>query len=639
MSQELFYTSAPKGLYPGSRGFCTVAATRGLPPALVEKLESLSVYRPLFPPLDPQAGLNPVAHSHLRLTAGGRSMSVLSRVGPAGLDYSERTNMFAHHVVLDGGELPRGGPAWVLQQPGFLEPAWDGEVRLLSAGRLPPRGDAPLAPCRAWQQAAGDAGWAGVVAESFVHDPGRPVYLLFDPGLDLLPLVAEALTLLSADLRWDVTFCTYFTGLPQGISCVWRCVPRGTAEAAHASRLPNALLLNLGTTLGPARGGGLVEQARIGRPGPAPRRAPADRESAPVPVSRPVRSPVVHAPAADLDWPDGPPPPPPLLDAPGAPIPPKGSLVPPVPRALPAPVAPPDRPRGFSPVFLPFAAGAGTGALFTLLLLVALWFVGGWHESSTRQARENEGLQYTRGRLERDNEDLTKLTRDLQRARDEAEAQRKKTEQDLKEATLQLTRQKQAMQADRTRRDGLMTQLWELQQELERVDTQRRALAERVRQLEGGAPKMEPEKKELPEVKKKVADGADKANGRPAESTATRKLPEVLALPHHKDKTGSWSLEELGVAPSKDNLLSLPDVAQEGVNEEITCPTPKGRQLTVSLGGGGPINRLALFELQGNKLVFTWLATDATNTKLLHERKLAILGADGTKRTLSIKVP
>src|SRR5438094_8638102 len=114
MSHELMYTSAPKGLFPGARGFCTVAATRGLAPPLVEKLEALSGYRPLFPPLDTRAPLNPVAYSHFRVTVGGRSYSVLSRVCAAGLDYSERTNTFAHHVILDGEELPRGGPAWLL---------------------------------------------------------------------------------------------------------------------------------------------------------------------------------------------------------------------------------------------------------------------------------------------------------------------------------------------------------------------------------------------------------------------------------------------------------------------------------------------------------------------------------------------
>jgi hypothetical protein len=41
-----------------------------------------------------------------------------------------------------------------------------------------------------------------------LQDPGRPVYVLFDPGFDPLPLLAEALALLPADRRWDVTFST-----------------------------------------------------------------------------------------------------------------------------------------------------------------------------------------------------------------------------------------------------------------------------------------------------------------------------------------------------------------------------------------------------------------------------------------------
>src|SRR5436305_464287 len=137
MSQELFFTSAPQGLQPGSQGFCTVAATRGMSPQLAEKLEGLSAYKPLYPPLDPKASLNPVGYSHLRVAVGGKSYHVLSRVSAAGLDYSNRTNKFAHHVVLEDSELPAAGPAWVLQQPGFLESVWDGQVKHLPAGRRP----------------------------------------------------------------------------------------------------------------------------------------------------------------------------------------------------------------------------------------------------------------------------------------------------------------------------------------------------------------------------------------------------------------------------------------------------------------------------------------------------------------------
>ena len=61
MTQELIYTSAPRGLKPGSHGFCTVAVTQGMPPNLAERLEALSGYRHVYPPQDPQAELNPIA--------------------------------------------------------------------------------------------------------------------------------------------------------------------------------------------------------------------------------------------------------------------------------------------------------------------------------------------------------------------------------------------------------------------------------------------------------------------------------------------------------------------------------------------------------------------------------------------------
>lgn len=264
MSHELFYTSAPKGLRPGSRGFCTVASTEGLPAHLAEQIESLSAYRPLFPPLDARGKLNPIVYSHLRLTAGSKTYHVLSRIGPAGLDYSQRSNKFAHHVILEPGELPAGGPAWLLAQPGFLEDQWNGEVRYLPAGRIPPQGDAAPSVCRHWKNLTGDAGWAGVLADSFEKDPLRQVYLIFSPGTDVLPLVVESLKLLSPAKRWPVTFSTYFTNLPQGIPCLWRFVAKGSPEA-NASRLPGALVLNLTEPLGKPPESELVEMARTGQ--------------------------------------------------------------------------------------------------------------------------------------------------------------------------------------------------------------------------------------------------------------------------------------------------------------------------------------------------------------------------------------
>lgn len=182
MSQELHYTSVPRGLKPGSRGFCTVGLTAHMPGPLVERLEALSGYQPVFPPHDPSAALNPIVFSHLRLTIGGKVMNVLSRIGPAGLDYSGRPNKYAHHVVLEGSERPEGGPAWLLSQTGFMQSEWDGEPREFSIGRVPPQGDRPAGLARAWQALTGDGGWAGVLAESFLADSRKTVFFGLSTG-------------------------------------------------------------------------------------------------------------------------------------------------------------------------------------------------------------------------------------------------------------------------------------------------------------------------------------------------------------------------------------------------------------------------------------------------------------------------
>jgi hypothetical protein len=237
-----------------------------MPVLLVERLEALSGYHLVYPPHDPLAARNPINYSHIRLIVGERSLSVLSRIGPAGLDYSGRSNKYAHHIVIDANERPKGGPAWLLSQPGFVQSAWEGEPRVLAEGRKPPAGDRPAGIATAWQSATGDAGWAGVLAESFLKDPARAVFVIFPPGMDLLPLFVEAIALLAPSRRWEVEFSTYFMTLPQGTACLWRGVVHVSPQADNASRFPNALIVDLSRTpAGLAEGGALVQLARTGQ--------------------------------------------------------------------------------------------------------------------------------------------------------------------------------------------------------------------------------------------------------------------------------------------------------------------------------------------------------------------------------------
>ena len=101
MSRQLIYTSAPRGLKPGSAGFCTVAADGGMSQPLMTKLELLSGYEFRYNLSDANADRNPINFCHTRITLGGRTCSVLSRVAFSGADYSGRTNKIAHHFLLE----------------------------------------------------------------------------------------------------------------------------------------------------------------------------------------------------------------------------------------------------------------------------------------------------------------------------------------------------------------------------------------------------------------------------------------------------------------------------------------------------------------------------------------------------------
>ncbi len=283
MSQELIYTSAPRGLKPGSKGFCTVAQTAGLSAAWAERLESLSGYRPVYPLGDARSADNPVALAHWRVTVpgGGGPRSVLSRVRFAGADYSGRSNKLARHVVLDPAEQSPAGPAWTLLHD-RADAAWSGEARQLPAGPAVPQGDRPPSVATSWARLAGDAGWAAALADAFAADPARPAVLIYPPNLSadqILRLFEESLSLLPARQRWSVTFNTYFTDLPLNLTCAWRGVVAGTAAADAARVERRALVLDLSKLAAPpAPIGRLADAARAGTgPATAAKTAPQAR--------------------------------------------------------------------------------------------------------------------------------------------------------------------------------------------------------------------------------------------------------------------------------------------------------------------------------------------------------------------------
>ena len=238
MSSELYYASAPRGLKPGSRGFCTVARTDGMTAAVVERLESLSSYLPVHASGSAASGLNPVGFAHWRIPVGTRSRSVLSRVAFVPADYTGRPGKFAYHLVLDPAEQHPAGPAWMMMQADVMRVEWNENPKL-----LPPR---TLKKRDAQPGAIEAPDWSRQLADSFANDAARPAYVIYDAGAEMLSGVHAAIGLLAPAARWQVTFNTHFTELPAGLTCAWRCVVAGTPAAhAAAQSKAKALVINL----------------------------------------------------------------------------------------------------------------------------------------------------------------------------------------------------------------------------------------------------------------------------------------------------------------------------------------------------------------------------------------------------------
>jgi len=264
VSQELLYTSTPTGLKSGSRGFSTVLCTAGMASNISTRLEALSGYRHVFAPQDPQASLNPVSWSHLRLTINGQPTSILSRTTAYGVDYSGRTNKLAHHVVPSPTELAQAGPAWLLLQSSWVRTDWDGSCQTPASGPALPSGSQPVAICQRWQQTTGDAGWGGVLAETIASPASKPLWIVFsiDQSTQLLSLINESIALLPISQRWRATFSTYYTNLPPEIDCKIRCVLVGTEEAKLAPA--RGAVIDLTKTLAIPPSSAYVETARTG---------------------------------------------------------------------------------------------------------------------------------------------------------------------------------------------------------------------------------------------------------------------------------------------------------------------------------------------------------------------------------------
>lgn len=265
MACEIVITSVPRGVKLGRTGFQVAMQTAGMRDDVAAALERMAGYRHL----PPGSGPNPVSYFHRMTTTVAGRMNVIGRIRDAGVDFSNRSNKLAHMVTLDSADLgavAASSPAAVLAAiEGRLASTWTGgpEERQIpfSLAGIP---SSNPAICTLWQQMAGDAGWAGVMAERALRN--EPTLLIGTDSSDescrrMLMLFQQALALIPPNKRWGVTFDT--TTLTPDV--LWRGTYAGSPESLVSQAGVHVIDLRHPQTIPATMAvGELVEEARRG---------------------------------------------------------------------------------------------------------------------------------------------------------------------------------------------------------------------------------------------------------------------------------------------------------------------------------------------------------------------------------------
>jgi hypothetical protein len=287
MAWQLIYTSAQRTLTPGQCGYGTVARSPDLREALVQRLEQLSYYD--LPPNTAGAGACPVVHACRVLDLRGSKYHVLSRIVDARLDFTNRTNHLAHHLVFapsDLADLPC--PATLLRHWNGWRDQWSEEPRFLDASDWGNLQQLPIhvpLPAASWARLTGDAGRAAALVD--VPPPGG-IPLLVTPlqEPELLDLFAESLQLLDPDhrfpgRRWEFSFTTHLQNRDNPQDFHWRAFPSESAVRPSTRSLSKGTWLSLTDLPVPE-----TPRAALARLGPRDPRNPT-----------PTPTPTLHRPA------------------------------------------------------------------------------------------------------------------------------------------------------------------------------------------------------------------------------------------------------------------------------------------------------------------------------------------------------
>ncbi|MBO5255314.1 MAG: hypothetical protein J6B07_05755 [Opitutales bacterium] len=244
MAYQLVYTSYSASLIQGRTGFSTVARCKSMPERLVSEVERISQY-------DLAHG-TVYAHRIIRLSS--TSYHILSRTKDCGVDYTNRNNYIAHHLIFSDNEIDsiEANPAEIMLGYNQWIDSFSGEPRYIE--ELSPKDFSRYGilklPANTWLEVFGDSACASVLGNSSLIEADVKDSLL------LLRLYAEALLLLKHCRQdWNRTFTTYLLPSDNSSDFNWYVDGISSASVDVSVRSRKCNIMPVGRTAEYARTG------------------------------------------------------------------------------------------------------------------------------------------------------------------------------------------------------------------------------------------------------------------------------------------------------------------------------------------------------------------------------------------------
>ena len=214
--KQLIFTSTPIGLEPGRSGYCTVARSQDLSKKEIREIERLSVLDYSISKSSP-----PKVYSFRTIQTKSSFYYLLSRIKSCGVDYSNRTNYIAHHLIIEPEsikDLP--SPSEIFQYWEGWKDNWDGNPKYLhddlfsELSKLKPENQTS---CNSWQVWTGDSKNAKILLK------GHSIFRTQKNEEDkLINLFSESCSNFGQkENSWNYTFTTFLQPTDDSVDFIW----------------------------------------------------------------------------------------------------------------------------------------------------------------------------------------------------------------------------------------------------------------------------------------------------------------------------------------------------------------------------------------------------------------------------------